>query len=231
MKALIDRRIFVDTASKVCSAIEKPSLNAAKLEAREGAVVITATGNDGFTVVPVPAKIAEEGEFAIDLGYLGGLLDSSREATFEMRDDPGSGKVAIKCGSSKWNLKQMDARAYPTWTLDPKAEYISIPPGLFESMATRVMSIIKTTANIYEYALLSFNEAKVVMVGTNGHELMEVSEPFEGSKKTASLTLAGLRTLAKIAANAAEAEQEFALSIEERHIAVRTGQQVAAGGL
>ena len=89
-----------------------------------------------------------------------------------MRDDPGSGKVADQVRLFQMRIwKQMDARClHRAMDAGSKAEYISIPPGLFESMATRVMSIIKTTAKrITEYALLSFNEAKVVMVGTNGH--------------------------------------------------------------
>src|SRR5579885_1606323 len=117
MQFTIERSVLLKALGHVQTVVEKrgtiPVLSNVKLEAKGETVSLTATDMDIALVEKVPATVAEGGAVTVPAHTLYDIarkLADGAQIEFAVK---GEGKVAIKCGSSRFTLASLPVEDFP----------------------------------------------------------------------------------------------------------------------
>ncbi len=190
MKLTIERSVLLKSLAHVQSVVERrntiPILSNVLLEARDGAVGLTATDMDIAVVEKTAAEITQEGSTTVDAHTLFDIVRKLPEGSqIEIGTGTDEGQLSLHSGRSVLKLATLASEDFPVMTDGDLPYSFSVPAADLRSLIDRTRFAISTEETryylngIYLHAAESDGEAVLRAVATDGHRLarMEVALP------------------------------------------------------
>ncbi len=190
MKLTIERSTLLKSLAHVQSVVERrntiPILSNILLEARDGAIGLTATDMDIAVIEMTPAEIVQEGSITVAAHTLFDIVRKLSEGSqIEIGTGTDEGQLALRSGRSVLKLATLASEDFPVMTDGDLPHSFAIPAGNLRDLIDRTRFAISTEETryylngIYLHAAESDGTPMLRAVATDGHRLarMEVGLP------------------------------------------------------
>jgi DNA polymerase-3 subunit beta len=187
MKLTIERAALLTALAHVQSVVERrntiPILSNALLEARGGALRITATDMDLAVVEKTSAQTSQEGATTVPAHTLYDIVRKLPEgAQIELGTGKEEGRVELRSGRSRLSLAALPSEDFPVMTDGDTPTKFSVSAGDLRALIDRTQFAVSTEETryylngIYLHAAKTEEGNKPVLraVATDGHRLARV---------------------------------------------------------
>ena len=187
MKFSIVRSKFIEALKPVQSIVagkgSLPILQNVMMEARGGELKLTTTDLDISIVSAVECEVGEEGASTLPVKILFNLIGKAPEGVVEV-DIDAEEKAVIRAGSASYKLNGKPEADFPKPGGDEEScEYVMPRQTLQEMLRkTAYAASQDDTRRTLKGVLMSFKDAKLTMVATDGRRLALVEREMEFPK-------------------------------------------------
>lgn len=165
-----------------------PILAGAKIVADKGSVFVSATDLEVTIHCVAPARVEKEGKTVIPARLLSDAVKSMSEGSVEMSADHAEGQAFIRCGKTKYNIKELPIEDYPQlpeWQGDEKITLTGA--ALSEAIRSVIKAVGRDEARpVLSGVYMAASGGKLRLVATDSYRLAEketdideVEEEFE----------------------------------------------------
>lgn len=184
MKITVEKSSFIDALASVQNVVPARTsvqiLSNAMLKAEGGELVISTTNLDIGIRCSIAAKVDESGVTTLPVKRLAGIVRSLGSDVVEL--DVDSANVAtIRSGSSFFKIIGFTAQDFPELPAPDGTTCFTLSAGDFREMLRKTSYAVSEdeSRRIITGVLLSFKDAKLTMVATDGRRLALVENPIE----------------------------------------------------
>jgi DNA polymerase-3 subunit beta len=189
MKLTIERSAFLASLAHVQGVVERrttiPILSNVLLNARDGALRLTATDMDLAMLETVPADIAQDGATTVPAHTLYDIVRKLPEgAQVEIASGGDQGQLALRSGRSRLTLATLPSEDFPVMAEGDLPHTFSIPAEHLRKVidCTRFAMSTEETRyylnGLYVHAAKSDKQQLLRIVATDGHRLARVEIPL-----------------------------------------------------
>ncbi len=187
MKFKIVRSKFLEGLKSVQNIVagkgSLPILQNVLLEARGAELTMTTTDLDISIKAVCPCEVAEEGATTIPVKLLFNAISKVAEGEVEVETD-AKDRATICAGNAKFKFAGLPESEFPKLPKDEEAFAYAIQQATFRDMLRKVSYAASQddTRRTLKGVLLSFKDAKLTMVATDGRRLALVEQEIEFPK-------------------------------------------------
>jgi DNA polymerase-3 subunit beta len=194
MKLTIERSAFLATLAHMQGVVERrttiPILSNVLLNAREGAVRMTATDMDLAIVETVPADVTQEGATTVPAHTLYDIVRKLPEgAQIEIASGGDQGQLTLRSGRSRLTLATLPSEEFPVMAEGDLPHNFTLSAEAVRGIIDRTRFAMSTEETRYYlnglYLHVAKTDGKPVLrvVATDGHRLarVEIAQP-DGAK-------------------------------------------------
>lgn len=191
MKLTIERAALLRALGHVQSVVERrntiPILSNVMLDARDGALNLTATDMDVAIVESVPAEVSGAGATTVPAHTLYDIVRKLPEgAQIGLESDAEGNQLHLNAGRARFRLGTLDTAEFPAMSDGDLPHGFSLSAGDFRTLIDRTRFAISTEETryylngIYLHAASSDGDGASVLraVATDGHRLARVEMPL-----------------------------------------------------
>ena len=187
MKFSIVRSKFIEALKPVQSIVagkgSLPILQNVMIEARGGELKLTTTDLDISIVSTAECEVVEEGATTLPVKILFNLIGKAPEGVVEV-DIDAEQKAVIRAGSASYKLNGKPESDFPKLGGDEESSEYIMPRQTLQEMLrkTAYAASQDDTRRTLKGVLMSFKDAKLTMVATDGRRLALVEREMEFPK-------------------------------------------------
>ncbi|HSL01259.1 MAG TPA: DNA polymerase III subunit beta [Rubrobacteraceae bacterium] len=221
MRAVCNTNIFGGKLALVSRGVSSRStiqlLGGILLEARDGAVRLSATDMEISIQTVSPAEVEEEGRVVIPARIFNDIVRSLPEGMFSLEHDASGGMVRLAAGENEYSIRAYAADDFPQLPGFAAEEAFKINGDVLVETVEKVSRSYSRdeTRPVLTGILISFEENRVRMVTTDSYRLSiketELATTFEGSRE-AIIPARAMQEVSRIFSGSEEEEVEVALS-------------------
>jgi len=191
MKLTIERAALLKALAHVQSVVERrntiPILSNALLEARDGALRVTATDMDLAVVEKVPAQVSQEGATTVPAHTIYDVVRKLPEgAQIEIGTGKDEGRIELRSGRSRLSLAALPSADFPVMTDGDTPHGFTVAMADLRTLIDRTQFAVSTEETryylngIYLHAATTEEGGTPVLraVATDGHRLARVEIPL-----------------------------------------------------
>lgn len=184
MKFAINRTRFIEGLKTVQNIVVAKGvsqiLQNVMIEAAGGKIVLTTTNLDISIRCSVECDVPEEGVTTLPVKLLFSAMAKAPEGNVEVRVGDDDGAV-ISAGKARYKIKGLPSRDFPRMNLSENVCEYRLPRQILLEMLrkTAYAASQDDTRRTLKGVLLSFRDAKLTMVATDGRRLAMVEEEVE----------------------------------------------------
>ena len=222
MRAVCNTDIFGGRLALVSRGVSSRStiqlLGGILLEARDGALKLSATDMEISIQTSSPAEVEEEGRVVIPARIFNDIVRSLPGGRFSLEHDASGGTVRLVAGENEYSIRAYAADDFPQLPgFDAEDSFKMSGDVLVETVEKVSRSYSRDeTRPVLTGILISFEENRVRMVTTDSYRLSIketelATTAFEGSRE-AIIPARAMQEVARIFSGSEEEEVEVALS-------------------
>ncbi len=243
MKLTIERAALLKALAHVQSVVERrntiPILSNALLEAREGALRVTATDMDLAVVETVPAAVSQPGATTVPAHTLYDIVRKLPEgAQIEIGSGAEEGRVELRAGRSRLALAALPSADFPVTTEGDTPTSFTLTSAELRTLIDRTQFAVSTEETryylngIYLHAAEGDDGAKPVLraVATDGHRLARVQIALPEGAASMPGVIVPRKTVGELR-KLIEEDGEVAVSLSETKIRFALGDVVLTSKL
>lgn len=230
MKITFDRErvltAFQSAASVVPTRSPKEILKNVKLDAADGALVVSATDMEVGIRIEVPEiEIETPGSVLVPTDRFGAIL---RESTDErLRMETSDKGLVIRGDRSRFNLPSENPDEFPVVATFSEEKYHEIPARLFREMIRRTLFATDTESSRYALGgvLLEMEPDKMIAVGTDGRRLAKMEGPAQAVHEhgaSDTMTIVPTRAMQLMERNISDQDAEIQIAAHANDILVKS---------
>lgn len=184
MKFKVIRSTFLEGLKSVQNVVDSkvtlPILKNVLLEGKGGELVLTTTDLDLSARATIPCEVGEEGSSTLDVKILSDLISAVAEGEIEVSIDQKE-RATIQAGSTTFKIAGLPSSDFPRLPKDEDAFTYTIDQAVLKELFRKVSYAASQddTRRTLKGVLMSFKDAKVTMVATDGRRLARVETPLE----------------------------------------------------
>ena len=189
MKLTIERAALLRALGHVQSIVERrntiPILSNVMLDARDGALSLTATDMDIAIVETTPAEVATAGAVTAPAHTLYDIIRKLPDgAQISLETDAGAGQLNLSAGRARFKLGTLDTAEFPAMSDGDLPNRFTVTAGDFRALIDRTRFAISTEETryylngIYLHAVTTDGGERLRAVATDGHRLARVEMPL-----------------------------------------------------
>ncbi len=150
-----------------------PILSNVLVQAREGAIELTATNIDLTIRHTMPAEVLEEGAITIPARILSEFVSSLPEAPLSWELDPVHQTVRLQSGRFDAHIRGVDAAEFPPLPEVADAQTVELDPQMLLSAIEQTVVAASGDEGrpVYTGVLAEISGADITLVATDGHRL------------------------------------------------------------
>ena len=231
MKLTVERAALLRALAHVQSVVERrntiPILSNALLEARSGALRITATDMDLAVVEKVPAEVSQDGATTVAAHTLYDIVRKLPEgAQIEIGSGREEGRLDLRSGRSRLSLAALPSEDFPVTTDGDTPHNFAVTAGELRTLIDRTQFAVSTEETRYYLNGIYLHAAKAEdsdgevlrAVATDGHRLARVDVPLPKGASGMPGVIVPRKTVAELRKLVEEGEAEIAVSLSETKI-------------
>ncbi len=243
MKLTIERAALLKALAHVQSVVERrntiPILSNALIEARDGALRVTATDMDLAVVETVPATVSQPGETTVPAHTLYDMVRKLPEgAQIEIGSGSEEGRVELRAGRSRLALAALPAADFPVTTEGDTPTSFTLTAAELRTLIDRTQFAVSTEETryylngIYIHATEADEGGAAVLraVATDGHRLARVEIPLPDGAAGMPGVIVPRKTVTELR-KLIEEDGEVAVSLSETKIRFALGDVVLTSKL
>jgi DNA polymerase-3 subunit beta len=236
MKFTVDRAVLLKALAHVQSVVERrntiPILANVLLDAREGALTLTATDMEIAIVEEASAGVAvtQPGRTTAPAATLYEIVRKLPEgAKVELQHGGGDAPLALRAGRFATSLMVLPVEDFPSMTEGKLPTAFALKAGTLRALIDRTRFAISTEETryylngIYLHAAQSEGVEVLRAVATDGHRLARVEEPLPEGAKGMPGVIVPRKTVTELRKLAEEAQDEIEIRLSDTKIQFRFG--------
>jgi DNA polymerase-3 subunit beta len=186
MKIVVSKDELQEKLSNIQNIVEKrntmPILSHFLLETSKGGASITATDLETALKEPLAAKVEKDGKICIPARKMFEIVrEVDGDLGCETVDDQW---LRIKAGASTFRLACLSSREFPAWPAMEDTEELAVQATMLAELIEKTVYSAGDSDTRYTLNGLLFHvtpDAKLSVVGTDGHRLAIISKAIEGA--------------------------------------------------
>ena len=231
MKLTVERAALLRALAHVQSVVERrntiPILSNALLEARSGALRITATDMDLAVVEKVPAEVSQDGATTVAAHTLYDIVRKLPEgAQIEIGSGREEGRLDLRSGRSRLSLAALPSEDFPVTTDGDTPHNFAVTAGELRTLIDRTQFAVSTEETRYYLNGIYLHAAKAEdsdgevlrAVATDGHRLARVDVPLPKGASGMPGVIVPRKTVGELRKLVEEGDAEIAVSLSETKI-------------
>ncbi len=186
----IERVVLLKSLARLQSIVEKrntlPILSNIKLDARDGALTLTATDMDIVAAEKVSASIETEGSLTIPAQTLYDIVRKLPEGSqIAIKTNEASSQITVQSGSAKFNISYLPSDEFPIMSEGDLSHHFTLPADECLTLIEKSRFAMSTEETRYYLNGVYFHSTQdddgnlLKSVATDGHRLarIEVAQP------------------------------------------------------
>ena len=228
MKFKIVRSKFLESLKRVQNIVVAKSsmmiIQNVQIEAKDKQLFLTTTDLDISIRSSVPCEVIEEGSTTLPAKLLVNAISKAVEGPIEIEIDPND-RAQISAGSALFKLSGMAVADFPTLPSDSNSFEYTLPQNVLRDMLhkTSYAASQDDTRKTLKGVLMSFADAKLTMVATDGRRLAlaECDVDFPPEEKRDIILPS--KVVAELQRSLSNDGSEARISIEKTQISFKLG--------
>jgi DNA polymerase-3 subunit beta len=225
MRVTIERSAFLKALNHVQSVVERrntiPILSNVLVQARSGAVKLTATDLDIEIVEEAAAEISQEGAATVPAHMLYDIVRKLPDgAQLELEQGPDRGRVSIIAGRSRFALQALPPEDFPDLAAGELGNRFNLPAASLKRLIDKTRFAISTEETRYYLNGIYLHEIadSLRAVATDGHRLARAEAPLPDGAKGMPGIIVPRKTVLELAKLIEAEEGEIAIALSSAKI-------------
>ncbi len=216
MKVTVSREALAHGLSVVARAVATrstlPVLANVLLATDEGRLRLSATNLELAVTCWVPAKVAEEGALTVPARTFSDLVGTFPNEPVLMEADEGTPTLHVQCGTSRTDIRGIDAEEFPPLPVPDFADGVRLPVQTFREMVQQVAFAASTddARPVLTGVLIRVRGDQLTMAASDGYRLSVRKETLPAAVGADLEVIVPARALTELA-RIVDPEAELAL--------------------
>ncbi len=233
MKVSIERAALLKAVAQAQSVVERrntiPILANVLIEAEGDSLTFRATDLDIEVVDRAPAMVERKGASTVPAVTLHEIVRKLPDgALVSLTEEPGSGRVTVQAGRSKFALATLPREDFPVMTTTEYTANFAAPAPLLRRLFDKSKFAISTEETRYYlngvYMHVATGEGGQVLrcVATDGHRLARIDAPLPDGAETMPGVIVPRKTVGELRKLLDDDETQIAVSVSETKVRFAT---------